>query len=339
MSNWTFKAVVPNPSGQATFVDLSPDQLQRTEIYKKALRVAASSDVAKPPFSNYFVREGIGAVEDEAMIPAGNIEYGLCKALHGEEAAVAAYRATYGRKTENQVVLGIVAGTAGNIANPCGNCRDIMLEDLGTDFEIVCGAPEGGTAVVASMQHYIFGDFTKLPSDTLSGQMRHWIRLARKEGERLTNDAYSPPAVHPERRYHALIKTDRSMIVGARDIMCEYHPIYALRDAIRQARRTNDVIVQMVVVVCEDYGGGPPHVMYKDRQHLLELNLQAELLTGQKQNPTVLLATCQGEEITGIWATSVKEWLPFPFSPRNFGDEFITHLTGYYKARYEKRRQ
>lgn len=331
MGKWDFRTIRLNHKGDTELVDLSSAQKERINKYTEALEIAAKSVVANPPFSNYFVKESIGLVSDE-MVPAGNIEYGICQALHGEESAVAAFRARYGRIHTEEIVLGIVAGNPGNIATPCGNCRDIMLEDLGQNFEIVSGTADGGTAVVANMSHYLFSDFRSSAVADVSPDTLEKIKVAIRQGAVLINDAYSPKSIHPERRYHALVNTRSSNYVGARDVMCEYHPIYALRDAIRQARRANDPFVQSVIIVCEDFGGGVPHVMYKDRQHLVELNLQAELLTRKENDPPVFLATYDNQEqVVGAWQTSVKEWIPLVFTPRNFGPEFIEYLTGYFK--------
>ncbi|MBI4160473.1 MAG: hypothetical protein HY506_01030 [Candidatus Yanofskybacteria bacterium] len=73
--------------------------------------------------------------------------------------------------------------------------------------------------------------------------------------------------------------------------------------------------------------------MYKDRQHLMELNLQAELLAGQENDLPVYLATYSSQEqIIDVWRTSITEWLPLAFSPRNFGPEFIEYLTNYFRG-------
>ena len=332
MSMWNFKTIQSGSKG-AEFVELSLSQQERVKKYTEALEIAAASTVANPPFSKYFVKESIGTRDGCTLLPAGNIEYGLCQALHGEESAVAAFRSYYGRNKVSEPILGIIAGSPGNIASPCGNCRDLLLDEFGEDFEIVSGAPEGGLAIVAKMKDYLFSQFRLMHIDHEEPILPDEIKMAIKQGELLANDFYSPPDVHPERRYHAMIATVKNFYVGARDVMCEYHPIYALRDAIRQARRGNDPFVESVTIVCEDFDGGAPHVMYKDRQHLLELNLQAELLLGVEQNPPVYLVTYgQRKEIVGAWKTSVKEWLPFPFDPRNFGPEFVKGLTDYYSS-------
>lgn len=331
-NKWDFKSLCFNSSGMTELVDLSPAQQARIGEYVGALEVAAKSTVANPSFSKYFVKESVGLVGGE-MLPAGNIEYGLCQALHGEELAVSTFRSRFGRNCEKDMVLGIVAGSPGNIATPCGNCRDIMLEDFGTDFEIVSGAADGGTATVVNMSQYLFSEFKRMDVADIPESVLKKIGSAIWQGNILINDAYSPKLVHPERRYNALISTPRSDYVGARDVMCEYHPIYALRDAIRQARRASDPFVQSVIIVCEDFGGGAPHVMYKDRQHLLELSLQAELLDEQENNPPVFLATyTEKDGVVSVWRTSVKEWLPLAFSPRNFGPEFVAYLAEYFRG-------
>lgn len=343
MSKWGFKTLSLNPRGSTELIELSAEQEARISKYIEALEVAAVSVVANPPFSNYFVKEGVGS-EFGPMVPAGNIEYGICQALHGEESAVAAFRARYGRDFYGKVVLGIVADKTelGGPCNPCGNCRDIMLEDFGEDLEIVCGAPEGGVAVVATMRHYLFSEFPRLTLDDLPIWVSGMVEPAITEGEYLVHDAYSPKDVHPARRYHALIRTPGRIYVGARDIMVDYHPIYALRDAIRPARRAHDPFVQYVLIVCEDFGGSAPDVMYKDRQHLLELNLEGERISGEKNDPPVYLLTYLPDthQVTGVWQTSVKEWLPYPFTPENFGEDFMTGVFDpYHKKRHQKKRR
>lgn len=373
MPSWDFRELAIGEGGKADLVELSSERRDRIPRYVEALETALASQVADPRFSNYYVLESLGTPE-HPPVPGGNIEYGFCQALHAEEAAVAALRSRYGRfdwerrdilglrhriRTNEDMVLGIIAGAPGRIATPCGNCRDIMMSDLGWKFEIVSGAKEGGIAVVAKMQDYLKEDYEAVPLDGMKRrELRYWtssVAETLEAGEALENNAYVPPNyLRPGRIYYAMIETGRRSYFGAHDAMCEYHPIYALRDAVRQARRANDPFVHAVLIVADagnlgSIGGRfPPHVMYKDRQHLLELNVQAELLLGrdslgreQDQDPPVYLATYDGEfhrrlkkvVVKKLWATSVKEWLPFAFTPKNFGPEFVSHLTKYYQSK------
>ncbi len=331
MPLWNFKTMRFNSNGGAEIANLSEEQKTRIAKYMEALEVAANSAVANPSFSKYFVEESIGAVNGK-MLPAGNIEYGMCQALHGEESAIAAFRSHYGRANTKKIIVGIIAENAGDIIAPCGNCRDILLDDFGKDFEIVSGARDGGMAIVVNMSHYLFSEFKKIDYSVPSEEAQN-IETAIQNCESLVNDAYSPKDIHPERKYHAVISTRANNFFGARDVMCDYHPIYALRDAIRQARRAHDPFARYITILCKDFGGGAPHVMYKDRQHLLELNLQAELEIGQKYDfPVFLITYNEQKQTTGIWETSAKEWIPFPFTPNDFGPKFIEHLTRYFRT-------
>lgn len=340
MPKWEFRQLKGSYLGGYGFFYLSPEQKAREPQYEQALETAISSEVAKPIFSNYFVREGV--VVDGEAIPGGNIEYGFCRSLHGEECMVGAFRSRRGRRVE-PFILGIAARNPAHIPNPCGNCRDIMRDDLGQDFEIVCGSREGGMAIVTKMRDFLFEQFQRA---NISDEFRrHFQRLVFdtfEKGEYLLHDAYSPKNVLPERRYHAAIFGGKMAHYGALDLMCEYHPIYPLRSAIHQARREHDVDLGWVLVVgadtSEELADVPPYVMYMDRQHLMELNLEQELVAGRENDdPRVMLVRCRqganGREIAGAWETSVKEWLPYPFSPRNFGPEFVQQMTAYCKTR------
>lgn len=351
---WELKALCWNSDGTYAFHDLSDEQKVRAPDYIRALETASGSPVANPIFSKYYVKESVG-VTHSFMSYAGNIEYGLCQTLHGEEAAVAAFRASYSRRflEKNRLVVGIIAGNPGSIATPCGNCRDIMLQDFGEDFEIVSGAEDGGVAVVCKISDYLFNDFEKIDiqryeKDEKVPELKMFrgifevdVEMTVERGEWFANDAYSPSNVYPERCYAAcIVMEDKETLLpsgyyyGARDVMCDYHPIYPLRDAIRQARRAKEIkksVIQSVMIVGKDGIDVAPQVMYKDRQHLLEFNLQTELLNGIEKDPPVYLVAHRNKKVTGVWKTSVKKWLPLPFTPRNFGPEFITYLTNYFQ--------
>lgn len=332
MVEWEFKRLDPN---SVTFTRLDGELEKLKADYTKVLRMALESKVSSPSFSKYPVRGSLGTPDSHKMF-AGNIEYGFCQALHMEEAAVASFRSIYKRPGRQRAILGIVAGNPEIFTGPCGNCRDILLDEFNPNLEIVSGSPTGGTAIVSTLGDFLFDRFKKIPRQnalTLAPDgfiTKVWDTL--REGERLTFDGCSPDNIHPERRYYASISTKRNIYFGGLDLMCDDHPIYPLRDAIRSARRTHDADINYVIVLGKNPSNNPPHVMYKDRQHLFELNCQQEMLLGRQQNPKVYLVS-QKERggIGNVWQTSVKEWLPCPFSARNFGDEFVKNLTQYYQ--------
>ncbi len=342
---WDFKTLSPGKVPH-TIVDLREDQQGKISKYNEALLAAAESKVPSPKFSNYFVLESV--VTDSHTVPAGNIEYGLCQAIHGEESAVAVHRArlsSHGGDSKD-LVLGGISSSPKDGFNACGNCRDVMLDGFGTDFEIATGPSEGGLAIVMPMEMLLFNPENQIDINSRNrmkvvgelgmskGDFQEIVSKTLKQGKLLTNDPYSPPNVNPERKYFATIVTKNNLFHGGRDVMVDYHPIYALRDAIRQARRSNDSSVESVIVVAEDPNINMPQVMYKDRQHLLEYNLQGELVTGNEKDPPIFLVGHDDKgKITNVLKTSVKEWLPMPFNPRDFGDEFVKYLGGYHKNR------
>ena len=350
MNKWNFKTTRRNSKGKIELVDISSEQQAKISLYEKALELAVVSNVANPIFSKYFVKESIG-FKGHQIVPAGNIEYGFCQALHGEESAVASLLSFYdlhGIKVKElnlqNLILGII--TKG-MAMPCGNCRDLLLDTFGENFEIVAGDPQGdGLAIVSQMKDYLYEDFGKAvtpfhiaalkKSYPFSAKEFNQLReITLKEGAKLNNDAYSPR--ENNRDYYALIVTEKNKFFGSHDVMADYHPIYALTDAIRQARRANDPFIKYVMIVRKVKVKQdtdvitPPHIMYKDRQHLLELNLQAELISGKRQNPPIYIVNSNPDNSIYFWKTSVKEWLPIPFSPETFGKEFVQFLKKYYK--------
>lgn len=337
-----FKALKRTVNGQAELVELSPEQSNRILIYIKALETADKSQVPDPKFSGYFCRESIGY---KTMHEAGNVEYGFCCALHGEVSGGAILRAysDKSRGTDDQLVMGIIADDSegGKPANPCGDCRDFMLDVFGPELEIVSGSAGGGMSVVAKLSDYLF-KFDGSENLDLNPSFERSFLGTFLGGSLHVCDNYSPPDVRPERRYYACITGKYGRYYGALDLMCDYHPIYPLRDAIRQARRARDARFDSVVIVgqdtSKDLADVPLHVMYKDRQHLMEFNLEQELLDDKEVDPPVYLVRLQnsldGIRINHVWRTSVKEWLPFPFSPRNFGPEFVSTFARKIKARY-----
>jgi hypothetical protein len=139
----------------------------------------------------------------------------------------------------------------------------------------------------------------------------------------INNDVYSGD-LYPERKYYAMINTSVGKCFGAFDIMCDYHPIYPLRDAIRQIRRGNaSLTVKSVCILFKGLKDGVlPHVMYKDRQHLLELNAQAEQFCQKEMNPPVFLFDSRDGQLVSMYKTTVKQWLPFAFVPQAFNNSF-----------------
>ena len=218
-----------------------------------------------------------------------------------------------------------------------------MRDTLPVNTMIFGGHSNGGKVIVARLWNLLGDDYHKSPvvytggtflneeDKNIMGDISR-LELDLEECTKLENDIYFPGKPNPGRKYYAVLRKPGHVFFGAHDVMCDYHPIYALRDAIRDLRRhpkQGGLLFDFVCVASEHYY---PDVMYKDRQHLLELNFQQECLCGCLFDPPVYLAMYEQDEkncprIKQIFKTSVKKWLPFAFSPANFGREFVENAT------------
>ncbi len=305
---------------------------------ESALRIAAASNCTKPVFSRYHVKGMITTENKKGFPQSGNIEYGNCQALHNEEMAVAAL---ISRCNSSEVsgtrVLTIVSGkgegSLENLTMPCGNCRDILRDVIGEDCLIVSGTEDGGTAIVAKLSDCLFERYSSVEKSKLVGLIPEIKKLIWKAAEIQDNpyNNLSTGQRFPLRNYYAQVfagqsKNELSSFLGALDVPADFHAIYPIEDALRAAKRNRALVLKGVKVISFGSGKNPPDVMYRDRQRLLEAAFDTELLIGERCNPEVLLVTVDMfdvSRITGAWRTTVEEWLPFPFSPRCFGAEFL----------------
>src|SRR3989344_6931545 len=262
-----------------------------------ALESAANSKVPDPKFSQYYVNCSCVVLDKtsniafscQATVQGGNTEYGLCQALHGEESLVTALKSVMGDNYKSINTYTVIIAFAsrfetGKVPTCCGNCRDIMRDTLPLNTMIFGGHPNGGKVIVARLWNLLGDEYRKSPTIFTGGvfkdneseeQLGRVDFLESTIGGclKLENDIYFPGIPNPGRRYYAIIRGHGYQYFGAHDVMCDYHPIYAIRDAIRQARRHNRPEFSHVIVASEYHF---PDVMYKDRQHLLELNFQQE---------------------------------------------------------------
>lgn len=223
-----------------------------------------------------------------------------------------------------------------------------MRDYFPPDSIILGGHPGGGKVVVARLWNLLGDEYHKSQiiyerGNYLKPETRELLGTTDMAEAniadciKLENDIYFPGEPNSGRQYCAIIGSPGHIYFGAHDVMCDFHPIYAIRDAVRQIRRRRfrgAGFFNYVLVASEHYF---PDVMYKDRQHLLELNFQQECISGQLADPPVFLANYElvdgAIKIQTIYQTSVKKWLPFAFSPANFGEEFVKSATQKFKAR------
>ncbi|MEK6916429.1 MAG: hypothetical protein AABW92_01680 [Nanoarchaeota archaeon] len=103
-----------------------------------------------------------------------------------------------------------------------------------------------------------------------------------------------------------------------------YHSSYTISAAIDTFRNTNpkkeDTNIERLVLVSLDE---QPKIPYKDRQFFLDFAESVQLFNdrGDEPLPIYLLQANQTGEVIKGWKTDSYEWLPLPFSAKNFGLE------------------
>ena len=105
-------------------------------------------------------------------------------------------------------------------------------------------------------------------------------------------------------------------------------------------RRDGEFLPVGVMIARDMNSDSPPHVMYKDRQHLLErvdrgIQLpEFKALRSGYDVPVILInADPDKSSVVSAWQTTAREWLPMPFTPANLGPDFNNSLRHYDEAK------
>lgn len=283
-------------------------------VLSEALKAKTS-----PSQSGYHVR-GAGMLEDGFTVTGGNLEYRLGKALHTEEsiAGHALQHSEHGRL----ILIALIVGEAGQIASPCGNCRDILRASMHPEDKIVSGAEIGSEAKVLRLGEYLFPPENAEKFDV--GNERRLldsIRTLRALNRRFTNDIYGSNRSELDPQKYAVLLTLKNglEIVGTRQVFVDYHPLMPTQSAINQLReRKIPPIIERVVYVADDV---LPDVTYVERQHLLETLLIGKAVSGKELSPDILLVNLPRDENypADVRVTHQKNWLPYPFNPEHLG--------------------
>lgn len=339
MPKWNLMRLARVADGTYALEPLTEEQELFAPYYEMILTRAAESDCSDPKISGYHVK-GCAAVGELTIARCGNREYAR-RAFHTEAAAVAAL-ASLQNSVKNPVppVLALIAGygrgALETLTMPCGDCRDILRDTVGKSCILVLGTLDGGTAVVMTLADTLFEDFARVPLDRIDVMETTVVQVVQ-EGTRLMR--HHRPLERSARNYVVALTTGEGLssnqtYFGATSNRGAFHPICPIEDAVRAAERDSNPYVRSVIVAAEGDGSVPPDVDYRDRQCLLEFAIDRELLTGKRYDPPVRLFTHANGKLTGAWKTSAEEWLPLPFSPRNFGSEFLAGYTAYLKKKY-----
>ncbi|MFH1409316.1 MAG: hypothetical protein ABIH34_05390 [Nanoarchaeota archaeon] len=293
-----------------TWIIEKDDRLDE-RIIRTLIGKAFDDAMPTPTQSSYPVRAAV-VTDKGRYFSGGNHEYGLGRSLHAEETVVA--RAIEENPRYRLVALALIAGEPGNIATPCGNCRDFLNQYTDPELIIVSGSPKGGQVAISKLNDYLFNEFKEteigltLSPETIAAEARKATTL------------YSP-SMTP---YLAVLTPlGGEHLFGTFDGDAAYHPTQSIQCAIKSLQgRVNQgsPLASALIIIAE----GKPKVPYLDRQHLTEhlarQNAYLEI-TNPVPLPIRLVDVDQQGKPQRMWETNSDEWIPHPFSPSNLGKE------------------
>lgn len=313
------------------FDDLSDEQWEKRKLYENLL---AYANIAKtsPLQSNYHVKEA-ALLSNGLLVHGGNIEYSLTRAIHGEESLIA-NALQHGLTKENKIeLIAIVVGEPGNVATPCGNCRDLLRQYVDMNVELVCGSPKGGIAKVMPLSAYYFDNYKKLEAESLILDIQKYgvIEYSAHPLRKAIEKAYNIYTTEEDKKknYGAYFLFDNEIISGKYIGDAAYHPILPLTSAIATFENSglwkSDIkhVHGLMLGALDNI----PDVKYIERQHLQEFAQKNSVLGMKYPLPVYLIKFKKNSEINSNWkideiyVTDSKEWLPYSFGPLNLGLE------------------
>ncbi|MDO8661597.1 MAG: hypothetical protein Q7K43_06940 [Candidatus Woesearchaeota archaeon] len=286
------------------------DECER--LYARCMAAALLSH-CNPNQSNYPVLSA-GLTEANIFVCGGNIEYGMMgRGIHSEEALVGA-AIQVGGKNSKLSLIGIISGVPGNVAMPCGNCRDLLEWYCTADAVIVCGSPTGGEATVMRLSSYFNEDFKKLEVFQLNESGKD---AAMQEALRSERNAYHP-CVLKEKVYGASFSCESSVFGGHFAGDSAFHPVFPIRNAISTLHNSTDNDKFRVTKLTIVQTGRKPSVPYIERQHLLEFEcyLRKKYRRSSPIDVRLIETDTQGA-VVRAWKTNSTEWIPYAFRPEN----------------------
>ena len=297
------------------FRDLPQHYKGREGTFLKLLEYASFAN-ATPLQSGYNVR-GAARTTNGLILIGSNHEFGANSAIHCEESL--AVMLVDIKKGEVLDAISILAGDPGNIATPCGNCRDVLKQYGDKDSVIISASPNGGLATVTPLQSYFKDDFSQVSDLRQFSLLNKSVLMARK-GE-IWSDTLG---TKDEFAYGAAIEShDGELFFGGLEGSIEYHPVPPIKCAMivmkYSSENPNRFNIKGITLTKK---GGMPKVTYRDRQYLRGLADRVNAFYHRREPiPVTLLQLSEAGEAEKGWATNSDEWLPHPFTAINLGLE------------------
>jgi cytidine deaminase len=301
---------------------LTPEQLKK---YSYLIHLAGEAS-AYPDQSGYFVRTA-GITEHGTFHTGGNKEYGHSDAfIHGETAVVSGLRDLTSDRIEAIAWYQKGEIKAGDCGRPCGNCRDVLSKYCDPDLVLLNG--NENAFVLTHLRDYLFEDFKKVNLDKYSKYYSNGYYLnIGIDAARKGNDIYLPEKMKQEVYGAVLVSKRGKSWSGSHYSNVAYDSVTPVMNAIinwygnyPRGSIAENLRLEKLLIVGEKIN---PHVFYRDRQAILELD---EILRKFTNNPNPLRVeivnveqvSLQERVVKEVYETNTEEWLPRPFSPGAF---------------------
>lgn len=280
--------------------------------FSLVMQLAAEAK-AHPSQSGFFVRTA-GMTKNGMYYKGGNKEFAHSHAIpHGETAVASGLLDLTDSPIE--VIGWHQKGeiTSENFGRPCGNCRDYLREFCKPETFFLNG--NENAYVVTQLKDYLFEGFKKMEDPKVrKSDLKETFKALLG-----SNDVYLPEDLKPDVYGAALVTHDGMVWPGGLYTNVGYDPVNAVMNAINNWRwnyPTGEVLdkrlrIRKLLVVG---GAKMPHIFYRDRQAILELDEILRKYTRNSEPLKVQILDANG----GSYETNVEEMLPRPFSPGAF---------------------
>jgi cytidine deaminase len=292
--------------------------VEEFEAIPRLLGAAALANTAARQ-SNYPVQTSAMNVLGN-IVHGGNREYAFSRAyVHGEEAVVSKILSEY----PHVPLLGIgvyAENNTGELASPCpcGNCRDVLLQEATPNLLMVAG--DFDKAVAMRLGMFMFDEYHRgKTKEIISNPLLMRAHLAAHKAYLRSADAYLPPDLKKKLYGVSLIDKNGNIFPGSFDTTAAYDAISPGVAAIQSFRNrptgANDKLADLAGIVVVGTTEYPINTLYRDRNALCELD---ELLQvdNKKPSPTpvYLVSADENGNPTEVFKTDTQEWLPFRFT-------------------------
>ncbi|NTV23559.1 MAG: hypothetical protein HGA85_04250 [Nanoarchaeota archaeon] len=247
----------------------------------------------------------------------GNFEYGLGRGVHGEHSSLTHAAQEIGHALNNYWrIVTLYIDVPGRCA-PCGDCRDFMLSLyepmtrglplLGENFEIV--SSDENRFYVVKFPELLF----PLNKMKMAQPSEVAMVLEYQEANEMARKSVHAPWLPAWLANYTAVAAVGKGVPGSLFVGVDFHGTYPIGSILSKLieGEVDPEKIEYLAIISEDQDN-LPEVLYKDRQDSLYLN--TVLAAARKQDDLDLPVYIVSEKGFGR-KTSVKEWLPMPFSP------------------------